>query len=119
MSNTTHASEKITLPLSGMSCGGCAGSVQRALEKHPGVTAASVSLALNNATVLSDPKVNDRLRLFWFATGKDDFVLPSTKAALAMLDQNKIRYSYKETEGGHTWPNWRAYLNEFAPLLFR
>ena len=79
----------------------------------------AATFAQNNATLLSDPKVNDRIRLFWFATGKDDFVLPSTKAALAMLDQHKIRYSYKETEGGHTWPNWRAYLNEFAPLLFR
>jgi len=74
---------------------------------------------VNSINRLSDPKINDRIRLFWFATGKDDFVLPSTKAALAMLDQHKIRYSYKETEGGHTWPNWRAYLNEFAPLLFR
>ena len=79
----------------------------------------AATFAKNNATVLSDPKINDRIRVFWFATGKDDFVLPSTKAALAMLDQNKIRYSYKETEGGHTWPNWRAYLNEFVPLLFR
>ena len=79
----------------------------------------AATFAKNNATVLSDPKINDRIRVFWFATGKEDFVLPSTKAALAMLDQNKIRYSYKETEGGHTWPNWRAYLNEFVPLLFR
>ena len=79
----------------------------------------AATFARNNAAVLSDPRVNDRLRVFWFATGKDDFVLPSTKAALAMLDEHKIRYSYKETEGGHTWPNWRAYLNEFAPLLFR
>ena len=55
MSNTTHASEKVTIPVSGMSCGGCAGSVQRALEKHTGVTAASVNLALNNATVEFDP----------------------------------------------------------------
>jgi enterochelin esterase family protein len=79
----------------------------------------ATTFAKNNATVLADPKLNDRIRLFWFATGKEDFVLPSTKASLAMLDQHKIRYSYKETEGGHTWPNWRAYLNEFAPLLFR
>jgi len=79
----------------------------------------AANFAKNNEALLSDPKVNDRIRLFWFATGKDDFVLPSTKAALALLDQHKIRYSYKETEGGHTWPNWRAYLNEFAPLLFR
>ena len=79
----------------------------------------AATFAKNNAAVLSDPKLNDRIRLFWFATGKEDFVLPSTKAALALLDEHKIRHSFKETEGGHTWPNWRAYLNEFAPLLFR
>jgi enterochelin esterase-like enzyme len=79
----------------------------------------AATFAKNNAAVLADPKINDRIRLFWFATGKDDFVLASTKAALALLDEHKIRHSFKETEGGHTWPNWRAYLNEFAPLLFR
>jgi enterochelin esterase-like enzyme len=77
------------------------------------------TFARNNQALLADPKLNDRIRLFWIATGKDDFVMPSTKASLAMLDQHKVRYTYKETEGGHTWPNWRAYLNEFAPLLFR
>jgi hypothetical protein len=25
----------------------------------------------------------------------------------------------KETPGGHTWANWRDYLRDFAPLLFR
>ena len=79
----------------------------------------AATFARNNPTLMSDPKVNDRIRLFWLATGKEDFVMPSTKAALALLDQHKIRYSYKETEGGHTWPNWRAYLSEFVPLLFR
>ena len=24
----------------------------------------------------------------------------------------------RETEGGHTWMNWRDYLHEFAPMLF-
>lgn len=79
----------------------------------------AANFARNNPAVLADPKINERIKLFWLATGKDDFVLPSTKASLALLDQHKVRYSYKETEGGHTWPNWRAYLNEFAPLLFR
>lgn len=36
-----------------------------------------------------------------------------------LLDKYKIRYTYKETDGGHTWPNWRAYLREFTPMLFR
>ncbi len=79
----------------------------------------AATFAKNNASLLADPKLNDRIRLFWLATGKEDFVLPSTKSALALLDEHKIRHSYKETEGGHTWPNWRAYLNEFVPLLFR
>jgi enterochelin esterase-like enzyme len=79
----------------------------------------AATFARNNQALLADPKLNDRLKLFWLATGKDDFVMPSTKASLAMLDQHRVRYTYKETEGGHTWPNWRAYLNEFAPLLFR
>jgi enterochelin esterase-like enzyme len=79
----------------------------------------AANFARNNQALLADSKLNDRIKLFWFATGKADFVLPSTKASLAMLDEHKVRYSYKETEGGHTWPNWRAYLNEFAPLLFR
>jgi enterochelin esterase-like enzyme len=70
-------------------------------------------------SVFADPKTKDRIRLFWIATGKEDFVMPATKNTLAMLDRRGIKYSYKETEGGHTWPNWRAYLAEFAPLLFR
>jgi enterochelin esterase family protein len=72
-----------------------------------------------NQTVLADPRTNDRIKLLWLATGKDDFVLPSTKAALALLDRHRIKYTYKETEGGHTWPNWRAYLREFTPMLFQ
>jgi len=24
-----------------------------------------------------------------------------------------------ESEGGHTWSNWRDYLSTFAPQLFR
>jgi enterochelin esterase-like enzyme len=79
----------------------------------------AVTFERNNQALFADAKLNDRIKLFWLATGKDDFVMPSTKAALALLDQHKIRYTFKETEGGHTWPNWRAYLNEFAPLLFR
>ncbi|HEU4996491.1 MAG TPA: alpha/beta hydrolase-fold protein [Gemmatimonadaceae bacterium] len=72
-----------------------------------------------NAATLDDPKINDRIKVFWIATGKEDFVMPTTKATLAMLDRHKVKYAYKDTEGGHTWPNWRAYLNEFVPLLFR
>ncbi|HEU4880989.1 MAG TPA: heavy metal-associated domain-containing protein [Longimicrobium sp.] len=55
MSTEMQTSGKVTLAVTGMSCGGCAGSVQRALERHPGVASAAVSLARNNATVEFDP----------------------------------------------------------------
>ena len=76
------------------------------------------SAAAPYRAALGDPRIN-RFKLFWLATGKDDFLMPATKATLAILDRNRVKYVYKETEGGHTWPNWRAYLNEFAPKLFR
>ncbi len=36
-----------------------------------------------------------------------------------MLRGHGIKHIYRETGGDHTWINWRRYLNEFAPLLFR
>ncbi|MDM7994628.1 MAG: hypothetical protein QUT30_02965 [Acidobacteriota bacterium] len=34
-----------------------------------------------------------------------------------MLKKHGFSPVYKETGGGHTWINWREYLNEFAPQL--
>jgi len=28
-------------------------------------------------------------------------------------------YTYRESDGGHIWKNWRVYLSEFTPLLFK
>ena len=49
------AREKVTIPVSGMTCAACSGRVQRALEKQPGVQQAAVNLMLRNATVDFDP----------------------------------------------------------------
>ncbi len=59
------------------------------------------------------------VKVLWFATGKDDFVLNSTKGTIELLKKLGIKPEYKETAGGHTWINWQLYLNEFAPQLFR
>ena len=55
MSSTMNTNDTVTLAVTGMSCGGCAGSVQRALVQHPGVRSAAVNLAQNDATVDFDP----------------------------------------------------------------
>jgi enterochelin esterase-like enzyme len=72
-----------------------------------------------HAATLDNAKLKKDLRLLWFATGKDDFLLATTKATLDLLKKHGFEPVYRETDGGHTWMNWRDYLAEFAPQLFR
>jgi enterochelin esterase family protein len=72
-----------------------------------------------NQAFLDDPKLKDGLKLFWFATGKDDFLVETSRATVEMLKKHKFDVVYKESTGAHTWLNWRDYLNEFAPQLFQ
>lgn len=70
--------------------------------------------------VLDSADLKKGLRLVWFATGKDDFLINTTRATVKMLESHGFPVTYRETDGGHTWINWREhYLPEFAPLLFR
>jgi enterochelin esterase-like enzyme len=59
------------------------------------------------------------LKLLWYGMGKTDFLYATAAPTRALWDKHGLKYIYRESEGGHTWANWRAYLNEFAPLLFR
>jgi enterochelin esterase-like enzyme len=69
--------------------------------------------------VLDDAKLKKGLKLFWFSTGKDDFVIGTTRATVEMFKKHGFQPDYRESSGAHTWINWRNYLNEFAPQLFR
>jgi enterochelin esterase family protein len=68
---------------------------------------------------LDDGALKRGLELVWFSTGKDDFLLDTTKATVAMLSKHGFDVVYEESAGGHTWINWREYLTKFAPRLFR
>ena len=59
------------------------------------------------------------LKLVYYAMGKDDFLYGTVAPTRAMLDRAGIQHVYNETGGGHTWINWRRYLNDFAPRLFQ
>jgi copper chaperone len=54
---------EIQLSVTGMTCGGCVGSVQRVLAALPGVQNAEVSLAPSQAHVTYDPARIDRAAL--------------------------------------------------------
>lgn len=58
-------------------------------------------------------------RLMWVGYGKTDIARDNSKAMVKMFAAHGIKYQELETEGGHTYANWRVYLARFAPLLFR
>ena len=57
--------------------------------------------------------------LLWIGCGVTDFLYASNKDFMKKLDDNGYKYTYMETDGGHIWKNWRIYLSEFVPLLFK
>jgi enterochelin esterase-like enzyme len=69
--------------------------------------------------VLDNASLKKDLKLLWFSTGSEDFLLNTTKATLELLKKHGFNPVYKESTGGHTWINWRNYLIEFAPQLFQ
>jgi enterochelin esterase-like enzyme len=68
---------------------------------------------------LENPKLKNGLKLLWFATGADDFLVETSRATVELFKKHGFDVVYNETSGGHTWINWREYLNEFAQLLFQ
>lgn len=58
-------------------------------------------------------------KLYWIAIGKTDFLYKANVEYRDMLDKMGMKYEYVESEGGHTWRNWRVYLSQFAPRLFQ
>jgi enterochelin esterase family protein len=58
-------------------------------------------------------------KLYWVACGDADFVWERAVTLDAMLTKNGLEHTFHVTDGGHTWANWRRYLNTFAPMLFK
>ena len=57
--------------------------------------------------------------LYWIAIGKADFLYKANEDYRKLLDEKGYKYTYYETGEGHIWKNWRIYLTEFAPQLFK
>lgn len=68
--------------------------------------------------VLDNAELKKGLKLVWFATGRDDFLIETSRSTVELLKKHGFDVVFKETDGGHTWINWRNYLNEFATQLF-
>ena len=56
---------------------------------------------------------------YYIAIGDKDFLFKDNVDYRKRLDAKGYKYTYVETDGGHEWRNWRKYLNQFLPMLFR
>jgi len=99
MDAAAAATEKVTLPVEGMTCAACQATVQRALSKQPGVTRAAVNLMMNEATVHFDPAATDPMQLV-AAINDTGYVsrLPVAVDATSSADDERERQQRHEYE---------------------
>jgi enterochelin esterase-like enzyme len=62
---------------------------------------------------------NRKIKLFWIGCGKADTGFRGAEQLDAMLTRHGIKHMFVPSEGAHTWRNWRNYLSQVAPMLFR
>jgi enterochelin esterase-like enzyme len=76
-------------------------------------------LSKTYAALIANGKAsNQKIRLLWVGCGKEDGAFAASKAFSEFLTEHRIRHTFHESSGAHTWMVWRRYLNEVAPLLF-
>ena len=85
---------------------------------HAGVNTDFVE---RNSEFFGNPtRTNKMVRLFYIAAGDNDAIVTDGPRRLsATLSRHGIDHLFNETEGDHTWINWRRYLHDFLPMLFQ
>lgn len=56
--------------------------------------------------------------LYYIAIGTKDPLKPFLDKFRKRLSKQGCTYLYRETDGAHTWENWRKYLLDFLPRIF-
>lgn len=64
-----------------------------------------------------EPAANS-LKLLWIPIGESDFLLDRNRKFVAQLKEQGVKHVYRESQGGHEWGLWRAFLPEFLELAF-
>lgn len=57
-------------------------------------------------------------QLYYIAIGKKDPLLRFVNSFRSKVSKAGGTYLYKESDGGHSWDNWRRYLLDFLPRIF-
>ena len=59
------------------------------------------------------------VKLYFLACGDADFLFQGSQTLDKTLTEQGLDHIFFVSDGGHTWANWRLYLNTFAPKLFK
>ncbi|MDO4184977.1 MAG: alpha/beta hydrolase-fold protein [Bacteroidales bacterium] len=84
-----------------------------------GVTDANISPIYQDNDKKLATLFSKKPALYWIGIGNEDFLFKNNTDYRKFLDEHGYKYTYMETGGGHIWRNWRIYLTEFVPLLFK
>lgn len=107
----------------GVFSSGIFGIVPRNAPGQPAPSAAAPAASFpweeQNKAALDNTGWKKDLKLFWFGVGKDDFLYTTSNASVALFKKHGFDVVSHESGGGHNWSNWRDYLIEFAPKLFK
>jgi len=111
--------------VSGLSMGG--GHTLSVTNEYPGTFSYILPLSMGISATANQADYDAKFqavksagyKLYWIGVGSSDFVWESAKTLDASLTRNGLQHTFFVTDGGHTWANWRVYLNTFAPLLFK
>lgn len=90
------------------------GKVDRSVSRY---TSENLSI-YNNVDEKLKSQFSPAPNLYYIVVGKDDFVKKLNDNWRLKLHEKGYSFHYNETDGGHTWDNWRKYLVDFLPRLF-
>jgi beta-lactamase class A/enterochelin esterase-like enzyme len=70
--------------------------------------------------LLADAAVTNRkMKVLYVACGKTDSLFAGAQTFHEVLEKHGVRHQFVASEEGHVWRNWRGYLADLTPLLFR
>ncbi len=113
--------KKDSRAIAGLSMGG--GHTVAATNAHPAVFSYIGVLSSGSRNDITEQLQGIKkagVKLYYIGCGEADTgALTNSKNLEEMLKKVGMPYKFTISPGGHTWANWRIYLNELAPMLFK
>ncbi len=75
----------------------------------------------NLSSVLGDAQGTNQLlnAPIYLAAGATDIALPNSEAVRDIFEEHDIKVLWQDSSLGHEWGNWRRYLAQTLPLMFK